>query len=109
METQWSNAESSLQSTPGDAVDVLLDPASLKNENMKNALLNKIDEAMAMIDEGLYEDALDKLEHDILAKTNGCAETGEPDKHDWILTCEQQSRVYGLVMESIEYVRSLIE
>ncbi len=109
VETGWSNVESSLQSTLGDAVDMLLDPASLKNENMKNALLNKMDAAMAMIDEGLYEDALDKLEHDILAKTNGCAETGEPDKNDWILTCEQQGRVYGLVMETIEYVRSLIE
>ena len=109
METLWSNVESSLQSTLGDAVDMLLDPVSLKNENMKNALLNKIDAAMAMIDEGLYEDALNKLRNDILAKTNGCAETGEPDKNDWILTCQQQSQVYGLVMETIEYVRSLIE
>ena len=109
VETGWSNVESSLQSTLGDAVDMLLDPASLKNENMKNALLNKMDAAMAMIDEGLYEDALDKLEHDILAKTNGCAETGEPDKNDWIIACEQQSRVYGLVMETIEYVTSLME
>ena len=106
-ETGWSNVESSLQGTLGDAVDVLLDPASLKNRNMKNALLDKIDEAMGMIDAGLYGDALDKLEHDILAKTDGCAETGEPDKNDWIITCEQQSQVYGLVMETIEYVRSL--
>ncbi len=109
VETGWSNVESSLQSTLGDAVDMLLDPASLKNENVKNALLNKIDAAMAMIDEGLYEDALNKLRNDILAKTNGCAESGEPDKNDWIIACEQQSQVYGLVIETIEYVRSLME
>ncbi len=109
VESGWSNVESSLQGTLGDAVDVVLDPASLKNKNMKNALLNKIDEALGMIDAGLYEDALNKLEHDILAKTNGCAETGEPDKNDWIISCEEQSQVYGLVMETIEYVRSLLE
>ena len=64
---------------------------------------------MAMIDEGLYEDSLDKLRHDILAKTNGCAETGEPDKNDWIETCEQQELIYPLVMKTIEYVENLME
>jgi len=47
---------------------------------MKNALLNKIDAALKMIDEGQYEAALEKLENDILAKTDGCAETSEPEK-----------------------------
>ena len=62
-----------------------------------------------MIDTELYEDALDKLERDILAKTDGCAEIGAVDKNDWIVTCEEQGKVYGLVMETIEYVRSLLE
>ncbi len=64
---------------------------------------------VGMIDTELYEDALDKLERDILAKTDGCAERGEVDKNDWIVTCEAQGEVYGLVMETIEYVRSLLE
>ncbi len=34
---------------------------------------------------------------------------GEVDKNDWIVTCEEQGEVYGLVMETIEYVRSLLE
>ena len=108
-ETGWSNVESSLQVTLTDAVDIMLDPATLKNKNMKNALLNKIDEVLEMIDDGLYEDALSKLEHDILAKMNGCGETGEPDKNDWIITCEEQSTLYPLVIETIEYVEGLVE
>ena len=42
-------------------------------------------------------------------KTNGCAEQGEPDRNDWIITCQGQSHVYPLVIETIEHVRSLME
>ncbi len=109
IESQWSNIESSLQCSLSGAVETLLTLESLKNENMKNVLLNKIDEALEMMDEGLYKDALSKLQNDILSKTNGCAESGEPDKNDWIITCEQQSVIYPLIIETIEYVKTLIE
>ena len=109
IETDWSNVESSLQGTLVDAVDIMLAPESLKNKNMKNALLNKIDAVLEMIEEGNYTGALSKLEHDILAKMNGCVKRGEPDKNDWIITCEEQSRVYPLVVETIEYVKSFME
>lgn len=46
--------------------------------------------------EALYKDALNKFEHDILAKMNGCGEMGEPDKNDWIITCEAQEKIYPL-------------
>ncbi|HUS71632.1 MAG TPA: phytase [Sedimentisphaerales bacterium] len=109
IETDWSNVESSLQGTLADAVDIMLDPESLKNKNMKNALLNKIDAVQQMVEEGNYTGALSKLENDILAKTNGCGETGEPDKNDWIITCEEQSEVYRLVIETIEHVMGLMQ
>jgi len=111
-ETGWSNVESSLQITLADivdAIDTILDPVSLRNENLKNALLNKINAVQQMIDEGLYEAALNKLQNDILQKTDGCAETGRPDKNDWIITCEQQCQIYPLFIETIEYVKSLME
>jgi len=86
----------------------LLDPESLKNKNLINALTNKINATLAMIDEGLYQDARDKLVYDFLQKTNGCADTGEADKNDWIKTCEAQSLVYPLVIEAIELLENLI-
>lgn len=86
-----------------------LDPNTVKNSNMTNALTNKIAAVLALIDSGLYKDALAKLEKDILRKTDGCANGGEPDKNDWIETCEQQERIYPLVVETIGYVRSLME
>ncbi|HUS72821.1 MAG TPA: GLUG motif-containing protein [Sedimentisphaerales bacterium] len=109
IESQWSNVESSLQCTLADAVEIELEPESLKNEKMKNALLNKIDAAMKMIEETNYTGALSKLEHDILAKMDGCGETGQPDKNDWIITCEEQSEVYPLIIDTIEHVKGLME
>jgi hypothetical protein len=85
-----------------------LGPESLKNKNLSNALTNQINAALAMIDEGLYEDALDKLEHSILGKTNGCAEIGIPDKNDWIKTCDAQNQIYPQIMEVIELLRDMI-
>ncbi len=109
VESDWSNVVWSMQGTLGDAVSVMLEPNTLKNANMKNALTNKIDEVLAMIDAGLYEGALEKLEKDILSKTDGCANSGQPDKNDWIKTCEEQGQIYPLIAETIEYVRKLME
>jgi len=72
-------------------------------------LLNKINAVQQMIDDGLYADALNKLRNDILAKMDGCADTGEPDQNDWIKTCEAQSRIRPFILETIEYVRDLME
>jgi len=108
VESKWSNVESSLQGTLADAVEKILEPESLKNDNAKNALLNKIDAALKMIDQANYTGALSKLEQDILQKTDGCADAGEPDKNDWILTCEQQSEIYPLIIETIEHVKGLM-
>ncbi|MBA7701572.1 hypothetical protein ES703_110312 [subsurface metagenome] len=108
-ETDWSNVESSLQVTLADAVDMMLDPDTLKNKNMKNALLNKINAVQQMLDAGRYEEALNKLENDILAKMNGCAETGEPDRNDCIITCQEQGELYPLIIETIENVRGLMD
>jgi len=109
LETYWSNVESSLQITLDDAVELLLDLRDLKNRNMKNALLNKINALQKMIADGLYEEALDKLRNDLLKKTDGCALTGEPDKNDWIKTCKAQSLIYPLIIETIENVIALME
>lgn len=109
IESNWSNVESSLQVTLADAVDIMLAPENLKSENLKKPLINKIEIVLEMIDGGHYTAALNKLENDILAKMNGCAENGGPDKSDWIITCEAQNQIYPLFIETIEYVRILIE
>ncbi len=102
---------------PNEAIDTLrdlvdlingLDPAVFKNSNMANALTNKINAAIVMIDEGFYQEALDKLENDILKKTDGCATIGFPDRNDWIKDCETQAGIYVLIMEAMNLLKTLI-
>ena len=79
-----------------------------KNANMQNTLGNKINATVDMINDGLFQDALDKLENDILTKTNGCADTGAPDKNDWINDCPAQGLVYPIVIDAIALIQAQI-
>ena len=85
-----------------------LDPAEFKNKNMKDTFTKKINAVIGKIDEGLYAEALDKLKNDVLKKTDGCAENGEPDKNDWIKDCEAQGVVYPLIVEAIDLLSQLV-
>jgi PKD repeat protein len=94
----------------GDAVAAIasIPKVSLNNANNANALANKINAALADIAAARYADALAKLQGDILAKTDGCARTGAPDKNDWIKKCADQAETYRLVTEAIEMLKQLI-
>jgi hypothetical protein len=93
-----------------DLMDVInaLDPAAFKNSNMANALTNKINAVLADIEQGNYESARDKLQNDILGKTDGCAASGAPDKNDWLKTCTAQDQVYPLVVEAIQLLEEML-
>jgi hypothetical protein len=91
-------------------VDVIngLAPASFKNPNMANALTNKIAAMIQLIEQGSYAEALDKVSNDILAKTNGCAAVGAPDKNDWIKDCTAQEQVYPYLIEVMTLLQGMV-
>jgi len=84
-----------------------LEPDVFRNENLQNTLTNKIAAVLDMIENGEYEQARDKLEHDILGKVDGCAENGEPDRNDWIQDCESQDLIYTYIMDIIGLLDTL--
>ena len=84
-----------------------LDPSVFKNTNLQKTFNNKLNAVIADIEAGNYAVALDKLQHDILAKTDGCANAGVPDSNDWIKDCASQAQVYPLILEVIEILRGL--
>jgi K319-like protein len=84
-----------------------LAPSAFKNATMQNALLNKLNAVIASIEACNYSDALAQLQNDILAKTDGCATSGAPDKNDWITNCTDQSKVYPLLLNIIAEVKAL--
>ena len=85
-----------------------LDPIVFKSRNMQRAFKNKLNAVLNKIERKQYQEAQDKLENDILVKTDGCAQSGAPDRNDWIIDCDAQNQVYSLLMEAIEQMRILI-
>ncbi len=86
-----------------------LDRADFKNRKNAKTLVNKINGALKKIEKGDYDKAIKKLEKDVLRKMDGCAETGAPDKNDWLRTCEAQEAVYPSVARAIELLREASE
>ena len=73
---------------------------------MKTPLLNKVNAVLGKIENGLYDEAADKLINDLAKKTNGCAEVGAPDKNDWLIDCQAQDEVYPLIMRAIDFLNN---
>jgi hypothetical protein len=72
----------------------------------KNALSNKLDEIQVLIDQGYYQQALNKLENDIRSKMDGCY--GGNPKNDWITDCAAQGQLLALVDDLIAYLQSIL-
>jgi hypothetical protein len=99
--------EDSIQSEIKNAVDTVngMAPMQFKNPTLQNTLTSKLAAVVQLVAAGSYADALDKLEHDILQKTNGCPETGKPDKNDWVIDCNAQAPVYAAVQAAIAAIQ----
>ncbi len=88
----------------------MIDPTTdLNNENNATALSNKLDAVIADIEAGETALALDKLQNDLLPKTDGCALRGSPDisgkggiTKDWVTDCDAQATLYPLILSIIE-------
>lgn len=85
-----------------------LTESEIKNINQINALSEKIEAVNSLIQDGKYPEALKKINNDILAKTNGCANIGEPDKNDWIESCDEQDVIYDMLISTIVLLEAKI-
>lgn len=103
----YQNAATEVLQQTIDVINMLPDDV-FKNPKNKNALTTKINATISTIAEGNYQDAIDKLEHDILGKMDGCAETGSPDKNDWIIDCDAQKVIYPLIKQAISLLTNMI-
>jgi hypothetical protein len=84
-----------------------VNPGVFTNPNMRNTLTNKINAVLQDIEGGLFQDAKDKLTNDLLAKVDGCAKSGAPDKNDWVRDCTTQLQEYYLILEAISLLGQL--
>lgn len=77
------------------------------NHNMRKALTNKLLATIATVQAGGYEEAHDKLAHDLSGKTDGCAAAGAPDANDWLVACAEQDQVSPLIVRAMELLAEL--
>jgi hypothetical protein len=91
------------------------------NNNRRTPLTNKIDVITALLQSAeaepdpvtqdqLYTQAFNKLSTDILAKTDGCANSTPPapDNNDWVDECAGQNEFYPLIQTIILVIQDLI-
>jgi len=84
-----------------------LPATAFKNANMQNNLISKLNAVIVMINAGDGTRALNKLQNDVQAKTDGCAQIGASDKNDWIITCEAQAAVYSDIVSILSELKGL--
>ena len=82
--------------------------SAFHNANFRNALTNKLQAVIQMIDDGDYQNAIDKLRSDILAKTDGCSARGAPDNNDKLINCQGQQLIDPAVRRLIELIDELL-
>jgi hypothetical protein len=73
--------------------------SAFKNNNMQNALINKLNAVISDINAGNYSEALGKLQNDILGKVSG--------KTTWFKDPQSQAAIYDLIMSAIEELEVL--
>jgi hypothetical protein len=71
------------------------------NSTMQNTSTNKISSVLQDIEQGNYQDAKNKLTHDLLAKYDGCYLRGAADKNDWVKDCAEQLKIYQQILDAI--------
>ncbi|NVL89824.1 MAG: SBBP repeat-containing protein [Desulfobacterales bacterium] len=98
------------QEAIGSIDDYIQDlPADVFKNNAaqrQNALSEKLADAIALIDAGDYQDAIDKLLNDIRAKADGSV-GGNPN-NDWVTDPEIQQEITSLVDILVAYLQTLL-
>ncbi len=65
-----------------------------KNPSSQRVLMQKVEVVQKQIQHGAYWDSMDKLQEDLMSKTDGCVAKGSPDKNDWVTDCAAQKQLY---------------
>ena len=83
--------------------------ADFKNKNMRKTLVNKLEAVASLLVRGDDAAAAEKLQDDVLSKTDGCAGKGRPDGNDWLKACGAQDLLYPEVAHLVGLIRQLTD
>jgi hypothetical protein len=95
LNTDLGSLITTVQSAPSGA---------FKNKSSQDALANKIEAVKKQIDAGAYSGALEKLQNDVLQKSDGCVVIGAVDGNDWVIDSNLQNQIYSAIQAIIVLV-----
>ena len=84
------------------------DDTAFKNRLSNDALINKLEAVKKQVTHGAYAEALEKLQNDILKKTDGCVVGSVVDRNDWVTDCEKQKQFYWSINEIMVLLNILV-
>lgn len=86
-----------------------LEPYDLSKKTVQKPLNNKLSAVMKMVAGGAYTDAWQKVEYDLIPKTDGCSNEGAPDNNDWISNCESQEEALDALNDAANNVAGKVD
>ena len=107
MDKVWFYTVSSQSPDVNGYIQNLPDEFFVNNaEQRKNALSEKFNDVFEHINNGEYEEAIDKLKHDIRPKCDGSL--GGNPRNDWITDPETQQELCAMIDALIAFLETLI-
>lgn len=100
IETRISEIIDNIDNIISDILDLGNQDVQHPARQRKNALNNKLDEVISLVENGEYQDAINKLLHDIRAKMDGHKNDGNP-RNDWIVGEDARKTLYDRVTRVI--------
>ena len=86
--------------------DLPYDTFEKNPDHRKNALSEKLDEVIMLIEAEEYQEAIKKLQNDIRAKADGYVD-GNP-KNDWIIDPDEQEELCMMIDDLTAYIETLL-
>jgi hypothetical protein len=81
-------------------------PSDFTQPPAQRLLTRSVNTVKRGIGSGLYEEALGKLESEIVTRIDGCTlPSGLPDENDWVQNCDVQKQLYWKVNEIMVLLR----
>ncbi len=107
MDKVWFYPVSSQFPEVNDYIQNLPDEVFINNANQrKTAFSEKLNEVIELINNGMYEEAILKLKHDIRPKCDGSL--GGNPRNDWIIDPETQQELCAMIDALIALLETLI-
>ena len=77
--------------------------------SLNSVLVKKLESVKSKIANADFEEAIEKLNNDVMKRFDGCTVTGDIDKNDWVRDCSAQESVYPIGVFTRDLLKLLVK